>query len=286
MPSVRQIARRIRSVENTAKITKAMSMIAASKLRRSQDAATQGRAYSKKMSGIVKSVSSNFGDEENHHPLSEQRDVANSALVFVTPDRGLTGGLNSNLVRKASDFIGSQSDPIKLIALGKKGKDFGRRSGLEIIENYTGISDRPSFSDTKPISHSAISSFVNGEVDEVYVCYAKFVNTTVQRATLEQILPVIPPDFDGVTNKDYIFEPSPLEVLHRLLPRYVETLIHQAILEANASEQSARMVAMNQATDNANDMVDDLTLLMNKLRQETITKELLDIVGGVTAVEN
>lgn len=286
MPSVRQIARRIRSVENTAKITKAMSMIAASKLRRTQDAATQGRAYSEKMSEIVRSVSSSFGDEESNHPLSEQRVIVNSALVFITPDRGLTGGLNSNLIRKASDFINSRPGHVKLIAVGKKGGDFGRRTDLEIIESYTGISDRPSLSDTKPISHSAISSFEGGDVDEVYVCYAKFVNTTLQRATMEQVLPVIPPESDETTINEYIFEPSPSDVLHALLPRYVETLIHQSILEAGASEQSARMVAMNQATDNANEMVDDLTLLMNKLRQETITKDLLDIVGGVAAVEN
>ena len=286
MPSVRQIARRIRSVENTAKITKAMSMIAASKLRRTQEAATQGRAYSEKMLEIVKSVSSNFGNEDNHHPLLEQRYVKNAALVIITPDRGLTGGLNSNLLRKASDFLGSQSSPVKLIVLGKKGRDFGRRVNLEVIESYTGISDRPTSSDTKPVSDSAITSFVSGGVDEVYVCYAKFVNTTLQRVTIERVLPVVPPESDAIMNQEYIFEPSPSDVLHKLLPRYVETLIHQAILEANASEQSARMVAMNQATDNANAMVDDLTLLMNKLRQETITNELLDIVGGVTAVES
>ena len=286
MPSVRQIARRIRSVENTAKITKAMSMIAASKLRRTQDAATQGRAYSEKMSEIVTSVSSSFGDDENQHPLSQQRDVVNAALVFITPDRGLTGGLNSNLIRKASDFINETTAEVKLISFGKKGNDFGRRSGLEIIEGYTGITDRPTLSDTKPVSQSAIASFENERVDEVYVCYAKFVNTTLQRAIIEKILPVIPSGYDGITNQDYIFEPTPAEVMQTLLPRYVETLIHQSILEAGASEQSARMVAMNQATDNANAMVDDLTLLMNKLRQETITKELLDIVGGVSAVEN
>ena len=286
MASVRQIARRIRSVENTAKITKAMSMIAASKLRRTQDAATQGRSYADSMSEMVSNVMSQAQDDELSQPLAEPREVTNVGLVLITPDRGLTGGLNSNVLRAVGDFVGLQSVPVKVVALGKKGIDFARRSGLELIGELSGISDRPTFSDTSPISKAIIDGFIKGQVDSIHVAYAQFVNTTVQRPTVIQLAPVVTPEISNVDNQGYIFEPNANEVLTELLPRYIETLIHHAVLEASASEQSARMVAMNQATDNANEMVDDLTLLMNKLRQETITKELLDIVGGVAAIEN
>ena len=286
MASVRQIARRIRSVENTAKITKAMSMIAASKLRRTQDAATQGRSYADSMSEMVSNVMSQARDDELSQPLAEPREVTNVGLVLITPDRGLTGGLNSNVLRAVGDFVGLQSVPVKVVALGKKGIDYARRSGLELIGELSGISDRPTSSDTSPISKSIIDGFINGHVDSIHVAYAQFVNTTMQRPTVIQLAPVVTPEISNVDNQGYIFEPNANEVLTELLPRYIETLIHHAVLEASASEQSARMVAMNQATDNANEMVDDLTLLMNKLRQETITKELLDIVGGVAAIEN
>ena len=286
MASVRQIARRIRSVENTAKITKAMSMIAASKLRRTQDAATQGRSYADSMSEMVSNVMSQARDDELSQPLAEPREVTNVGLVLITPDRGLTGGLNSNVLRAVGDFVGLQSVPVKVVALGKKGIDFARRSGLELIGELSGISDRPTSSDTSPISKAIIDGFINGQVDSIHVAYAQFVNTTMQRPTVIQLAPVVTPEISNVDNQGYIFEPNANEVLTELLPRYIETLIHHAVLEASASEQSARMVAMNQATDNANEMVEDLTLLMNKLRQETITKELLDIVGGVAAIEN
>ena len=286
MASVRQIARRIRSVENTAKITKAMSMIAASKLRRTQDAATQGRSYADSMSEMVSNVMSQARDDELSQPLAEPREVTNVGLVLITPDRGLTGGLNSNVLRSVGDFIGLQPVPVKVVALGKKGIDFARRNRLELIGELSGISDRPTSSDTSPISKAIIGGFINGQVDSIHVAYSQFVNTTMQRPTVIQLAPVVPPEISKVDNQGYIFEPNANEVLTELLPRYIETLIHHAVLEASASEQSARMVAMNQATDNANEMVDDLTLLMNKLRQETITKELLDIVGGVAAIEN
>ena len=284
MASVRQIARRIRSVENTAKITKAMSMIAASKLRRTQDAATQGRSYADSMSEMVSNVMSQAQDDELSQPLAEPREVTNVGLVLITPDRGLTGGLNSNVLRAVGDFVGLQSVPVKVVALGKKGIDFARRSGLELIGELSGISDRPKSSDTSPISKAIIDGFINGQVDSIHVAYAQFVNTTVQRPTVIQLAPVVTPEISNVDNQGYIFEPNANEVLTELLPRYIETLIHHAVLEASASEQSGRMWAMNQATDNANEMVDDLTLLMNKLRQETITKELLDIVGGLSLI--
>ena len=285
MASVRQIARRIRSVENTAKITKAMAMIAASKLRRSQDAATQGRSYAENMAAIVSNVVSQMNEDESHQPLLESRQIKNAGIAIIAPDRGLTGGLNANIFRSVSDFIKLQSIPIKVVAVGKKSVDFARRNDIETIAEYTGIGDRPSPGDTLPIAADIAEAFSNEMVDSFHIAYGQFVNTTLQRPVIEPLLPVIPSGV-AANSVDYIFEPNAAEVLRRLLPRYVETLVHHAILEGNASEQSARMVAMNQATDNANDMVGDLTLLMNKLRQETITTELLDIVGGVAALES
>ena len=285
MPSVRQIARRIRSVENTAKITKAMSMIAASKLRRTQDAATKGRSYAENMAQMVSNVMSQIDYESGSQPLAEEREIKSIGLILITPDRGLTGGLNSNVLRATGDFIGTQSAPVKIVASGKKGRDYSRRNNIEIINEFLGIGDRPSSDDTEPVSAAMMESFENGGVDSVFVAYAKFVNTTSQTPVIDQLIPVVPVDLAVSNNAGYIFEPDANAVLSQLLPRYFQTVVHQAILEANASEQSARMVAMNQATDNANAMVDDLTLVMNKLRQETITKDLLDIVGGVSAVE-
>ena len=285
MASVRQIARRIRSVENTAKITKAMSMIAASKLRRSQDAATQGRSYAENMAAIVSNVVFQVDEEESHQPLLESRLIKNTGIAIIAPDRGLTGGLNANILRSANDFIKSQNAPVKVVAVGKKSLDFARRNNLEIIAEYTGISDRPTPGDTLPIAGDITEAFSNEIVDSFHIAYGQFVNTTLQRPVIEPLLPVIPSG-TAANAFGYIFEPNAAEVLGRLLPRYVETLVHHAVLEGNASEQSARMVAMNQATDNANEMVEDLTLLMNKLRQEKITTELLDIVGGVAALES
>ena len=284
MASVRQIARRIRSVESTAKITKAMSMIAASKLRRSQDAATMGRDYSNSMSQMVSNVVSQISDDDSNQPLIENRENKFACLVIITPDRGLTGGLIANILKSASSFLAQQTVPVKVVGVGKKGITFAKRMDLELIGEFIGIGDSPNSSNTLPIADLLIDKFSSGEVDSVHICYANFINTTLQKPTLNQLIPVAVDDLNG-KKSEYIYEPNPNQVLNELLPRYIQTLVHHAILEANASEQSARMVAMNQATDNANEMVGDLTLVMNKLRQETITGELLDIVGGVSAIE-
>jgi F-type H+-transporting ATPase subunit gamma len=284
MASVRQISKRIRSVQNTAKITKAMSMIAASKLRRSQDSATQGRFYTDNIRNMVSNVMSQIGDEIVSQPLTQIRDVENIGVLFITPDRGLTGGLNSNLIREFDSFVSNQKSPVKVVGIGKKGLDYSRRNSLEIIGSIVGISDKPNPVETSKIADILINEYKEGGIDSVYICYSQFINTTLQKPILSPLLPITA-DFLTVTNNEYIYEPTASIVLSNLLPRYVQTLVHHAVLEANASEQSARMVAMNQATDNANEMVDDLTLLMNKMRQEMITNELLDIVGGVSALE-
>ena len=284
MASVRQISRRIRSVQNTAKITKAMAMIAASKLRRSQDAATQGRYYANSMKEMVSNVISQIGDEIATQPLAQNRESKNIGILFITPDRGLTGGLNSNLMRALDSFMTNQSSPSKIIGVGKKGIDYSRRNNMELLGQFSGIGDKPKSEETVQIANLLIEEFKAGSVDSFFVGYSQFVTTTLQKPIITQLLP-IQTDQINTSSKEYIYEPTPKKLLSSLLPRYIQTLVHHSILEANASEQSARMVAMNQATDNANEMVDDLTLLMNKKRQESITNELLDIVGGVSALE-
>ena len=284
MASVRQISRRIRSVQNTAKITKAMAMIAASKLRRSQNAATQGRYYANSMKEMVSNVVSQIGDEIANQPLAQQRDPKNIGVLFITPDRGLTGGLNSNLMRALDSFMASQNIPSKIIGVGKKGIDYSRRNNVELLGQFYGIGDKPKSETTVEIANLLIEEFKIGNVDSFFVGYSQFITTTLQKPVITQLLPMQTDQISSST-KEYIYEPAPGKLLSSLLPRYIQTLVHHSILEANASEQSARMVAMNQATDNANEMVGDLTLLMNKKRQETITNELLDIVGGVSALE-
>ena len=285
MASVRQIRRRIRSVENTAKITKAMSMIAASKMRRTQEAALRGRPYSDLMQTLLAHLAAQTSDDEEHHPLLVNRQRRNIALITITPDRGLTGGLNSNINRAAGQFVAAQDAGVKVVAMGKKGRDFMVRTGQDVAAVFTDVPDRPGLDEVAPLARIVIDLFTAEEVDAVFVAYAQFVNTTLQRPVVEQLLPVVPSDLDAGQAVGYIYEPSEQPVLDALLPRYVEMQLYHCLLEGIASEQSARMVAMRNATDNANVMVDDLTLVMNKARQETITKELLDIVGGVAAVE-
>ncbi len=286
MPSVRQLRRRIRSVENTAKITKAMSMIAASKMRRAQESALTSRPYSDSLHNLLADLAAQpIEDDDNIHPLLRTRDISRVEVVLITPDRGLTGGLNSNINRAAGQFVAQHGDDASIIAAGKKGRDFMVRYGRNVRAVFTDISDRPSILDITPVARLAMDAYASEEVDAVYLAYAKFVNTTVQQAVIEQLLPVQPAELRPQEQVGYIYEPNHLEVLSDLLPRYVEMEIFHALLEGIASEQSARMVAMRNATDNANDMIEDLTLVMNKARQAAITAELLDIVGGAAAVE-
>ncbi|MFC1940546.1 ATP synthase F1 subunit gamma, partial [Chloroflexota bacterium] len=201
-----------------------------------------------------------------------------------TPDRGLCGGLNAGINRSTGSFILEQGVPSTLVGVGRKGLDFMRRHGRDIRAEFTGIGDYPSFLDTLPISRIIIDDYTNGVIDAAYLAYARFGSTIVQKPVVERILPVEPAEVPKAQNVDYIYEPSPDVVLAELLPRFVEMQIYHAILESIASEQSARMVAMRNATDNARELIDDLTLMYNKARQESITKELLDIAGGVEAL--
>jgi len=221
---------------------------------------------------------------ETLHPLLQRRPVDRIAIVHITPDRGLCGGLNSNINRRTASFILEQDVPVTQVVVGRKGLDFMRRHERDIRAEFTRLGDRPDLLDTLPISRIVIDDYTSGFVDMVYLVYAQFVSTMVQRPVLQQLLPVEPADVPSAENVEYIYEPGSDMVLGELLPRFVEMQVYHAILESIASEQSARMVAMRDATENANELIQDLTLMYNKARQESITKELLDIAGGAAAV--
>ena len=284
MAEIRLIRRRIRSVRSIAKITRAMEMIATSKMRRAQERGLAGRPYSEKIRHVIADLAAMPQMEQVLHPLLQLRPVARIAIVHITPDRGLCGGLNTNLNRNAAGFILSQKAPSGLVCVGRKGTDFMRQTGRDIKAVFTGLGDYPRYLDILPIARLIIDDYTNGKVDAVYLSYTKFISTMVQKPVIEPLLPVAPAELPKSQNVDYIYEPDPATVLAGLLPRFVEMEIYHAILEALASEQSARMVAMRNATDNARGLVDDLTLMYNKARQEAITKELLDISGGVAAL--
>jgi F-type H+-transporting ATPase subunit gamma len=283
MPDIRLIGRRIRATQNIAKITKAMEMIATSKMRRAQEAGLAGRAYAEKISQVLGDLAA-LPNGEALHPLLQRRPSNKIAVVHITPDRGLCGGLHASMNRITASFILEQGIPVTLTIVGRKGLDFMRRSGCDLRAEFTRLGDRPSLLDTLPISRVIIDDYSNGIIDAVYLAYARFVSTTIQKPILQEILPVKPAVLPHGQSLDYIYEPDPAHVLGELLPRFVEMQVYHAILESIASEQSARVVAMRNATDNASELIQDLTLVYNKARQESITKELLDITGGAAAL--
>jgi F-type H+-transporting ATPase subunit gamma len=277
-------------VQNTAKITNALQLVAASKMRRAQQRALAARPYAAKMRHVLGNLASQPAgddDEQAERPLLAQRGGDRTLIIHVTPNRGLSGGLPGNLNRTAGAFALEQAGSVAVIAAGKKGRDFFARLRYEIIAEFIELGDYPSLVDTLPISRIAMEEFISGRVDRVFLVYAEFVNTAVQRPLVRQLLPVQPPERSASEGKpvEYIYEPSPQAVLEQILPRYVEMQVYEAVLENAASQQSAQMVAMKNATDAAKDMIGSLTLAMNKARQEQITKELLDIIGGVAALE-
>lgn len=289
MANIRVIRRRIRSVRSTAKITRAMELVAASKMRRAQARALQTRPYAEKLREVLAHLAAAAGDEEAlEHPFLRARPVERILAVHMTPDRGLCGGLNANMNRRAAAFALEQPVPVSFLTVGKKGRDFFLRTGQHIVAEFTQLGDYPESVDTLPIAQIAMEEYLEGRADRVYIIYPMFVNTVTQRPTVLQLLPVEPPEAapDAAARAvEYLYEPGPSAVLASILPRYVEMLVFEAVLETAASEQSARMVAMRNATDAANEMIETLTLVYNKARQEQITKELLDIVGGVAALE-
>lgn len=286
MANAREIQRRIRSVSNMGQITRAMEMVAAVKMRRAQQRVTSSRPYSEQLRQIMSDLATQQPDPEQlaQFPLLQKRPVRNIELIVVSPDRGLTGALNTNILRRATRFILEEAEaPVRIIPIGKKARDYFVKTKQNVIAEFVGIGDEVTLDTVHTIADIAIDEFASGAVDAVYVVYSRFVNTLVQRPEVLRILPVEPAEaHEGYS--DYIFEPSPEVVLNELLPRYVEVQLYQAILEGLASEYSARMVAMRNASDNAKEIVQDLTLSRNKARQAQITAEVSEIAAGANAM--
>lgn len=295
MPSTQAIRRRIRSTKNIAQITKAMQMVASSRMRRAQERVQQSRPYSEHLRDLVSHLANASGEDVGDEvALLQQRPVHNIAFLVLSPDRGLSGALPSNINRKAATTALEQQNTlaengqrpgIHYITVGRKARDFIVRTEQHLLAEFTNIGNQPSMNDATAITQVAMDAFLKKEVDVVYMVYPKFVNTVTQQPTAVQLLPVQPPENkeDERTNIDYIYEPSPNEIYQALLPRYVETLVYQAMLELVASQLSAQMVSMKNATDNANELVQDLNLTYNKARQSAITTQILEVVSGSEA---
>ena len=285
MPSTKELRARIRSVSNTSKVTGAMQLIAASKMRRAQQNVLKGKKYSETLHKLLMNLSSSLDQDQSNIPLLEKREVKNKLMILITPERGLAGALVGNITRKAFEIISSSDVKYSILSVGKKGYRFVNSRGQKIIEQLE-IPDRPEIIDTYKISEIAIDGFIDGKWDQVDIVFSEFFSTTSQIPKSQTILPIRNDSEDEINeNLDYIYEPSSYEVLFDLTPKYVRSQIYQSILEAFASEHSARMVAMQNATDNANELIGQLTLDLNKARQETITAELLDLIGGISALE-
>ena len=294
MPSTRDIRRRIKSVKNTAQITKAMQMVASSKMRKAQQAAVAGRPYADLMNRVLAEVTKD--EKDFTHPLLEDREIRKRCVIVVSTDKGLCGSLNSNLLREAAKY---EKDTTVYITAGRKASQFVARTKRQLAAEFT-YKDAPLFSEARAISRFAREMFTKGEVDHVDIVFTNFISTLAQRPEVVQLLPVgqikavtagvhgseMDAELASARGVEYLFEPSAGQVLGELLPHYLNFRIYQILLEAKASEHSARMVAMKNATDNAKQIIKDLTLEYNKLRQANITKELLEITTAQMALSN
>ena len=282
MASQREIRRRINSARNIKQITRAMQFVAASKLKRAQDATLAARPYSEKLDEVLADLAAVLGGED--HPLLAERSGGKRLIVLITTDRPLAGPLNTNIVRFVSRDIIDNPGDLAVVTIGRKGRDAMRRAGVPLEAHFATFGDRPAFADVIPVARLLTDDFLAGAIDRVDIVYSHWVSTLVQRPTLLTILPVQPAeDTEGIPGNQFIFEPSAGEVLQQLLPRYVATRLFQAVLEAKASEESSRMVAMKNATENAEELIEDLTLSYNKVRQANITREMIEIASGAQA---
>jgi F-type H+-transporting ATPase subunit gamma len=261
-----------------------MQMVAASKMRRAQERGLAGRPYSEHIQKVIANLAA-LPETQSYDPLLDSRPVKRIDIVHITSDRGLCGGLNTNMNRMTANFLKKQDAPVNIIAVGRKGLDFMRRAHRDVTAEFTGLGDRPGLLDTLPIAQIIIDDYCSRRCDAVYLAYTRFYTTLTQKPEILRLLPVEPARIPRAQNVEYIYEPGPQEVLAQLLRRFVEMQVYHALLESIASEESAKMVAMKSATDNAKELVDNLTLLYNKARQDMITKEILDIAGGAAALE-
>ena len=286
MAAAKEVRTQIASVKNTQKITKAMEMVAASKMRKAQDRMRAARPYADKMRKVVAHIA--HANTEYHHPFLMERDVKRIGLIIVTTDRGLCGGLNGNLFRRALSHFQTwdeEGKELDLCVIGTKGIGFFSRIGGNIVGQASHLGDAPSLENLIGTIKIMLDAFHEGTVDRVYLVFNEFVNSMTQNPNFEQILPLVPEDTDDLKHHwDYIYEPEAPEVMDQLLSRYIESLVYQGVVENIACEQAARMVAMKSASDNAGKMIDELQLIYNKARQAAITQELSEIVSGAAAV--
>ena len=293
MPSLLDIRRRVRAVKSTQQITKAMKMVAASKLRRAQERIQHARPYASQMLRVLNSLASRV--DPSAHALLDERQVPRAsgrALLFViTADRGLCGSFNTNVIKSSATFITENRDrQVALGLVGRRGRDYFARRGFDVRYEQINLFAALKFDDAKAMAKTAIEAFVNGEVDSVYLVYNEFKSVMQQRVVVERLLPIPRLAFSGETSAekapvvDYLYEPAPDELLAHLIPKHVEVQIYRALLESSAAEHAARMTAMDAATRNSADMIDQLTLYMNKVRQAAITREIIEVVSGAQAL--
>ena len=297
MPSLIDLRRRIRAVKNTQQITKAMKMVAASKLRRAQERIMNARPYAVQMQRVLASVASRV--DPSIHPLLTNREPgaeSRTLVIIITGDKGLCGSFNTNVIKAGAHYILDSTHPCTVGLVGRKGRDFFARRGFEVLFEQIGIFLKLKFEDAKVIAQTAIDAFLGGQVDRVVLVYNEFRSVMTQRVVVDQLLPIartdvgaaadpgFAPGGDALAQIDYLYEPSAQEIFNQLLPRYVEVQVYRALLESNAAFFAAQMTAMDTATKNASDMLGDLTLYMNKVRQAAITREIIEVVSGAEAL--
>lgn len=286
MASLKSIKKRIVSVKNTRQITKAMKMVSAAKLRRAQDRVISSRPYGALLRKVLGNVAAAVASDERAgaNPLLAQRADQRSLLVLITSDKGLAGAFNSNLIKAAQAFVAERaSGAVKMELIGRKGRDFFRKRQANITGEYVNLAAKVVFADTAAIAQKAIELYRNEEIDSVWLIYNEFKSVVSQKLIVSRVLPIELPQQD--TPIDYIFEQPPIEILDALLPKYVEMEFYRALVECAAAEHAARMTAMEAATSNAGEMIEKLTLYMNRVRQASITKEIIEVVSGAAAAE-
>ena len=291
MPSLIDLRRRIRAVKNTQQITKAMKMVAASKLRRAQERIMNARPYAVQMQRVLGSVASRV--DPSIHPLLTKRDPSpesRTLLIVVTADKGLCGSFNTNVIKAGGAYVAASGQPCTLGLVGRKGRDFFLRRGFEVMFEQVGVFQKLRYEDARAIAQTAMDAFLGGQVDRVMLVYNEFKSVMTQRIVVDQLLPVTRVDVDAGAvapvegQVDYLYEPAPQEIFNQLLPRYVEVQVYRALLESNAAFFAAQMTAMDTATKNSGEMIANLTLYMNKVRQAAITREIIEVVSGAEAL--
>ena len=288
MPSLIDIRRRIRAVKSTQQITKAMKMVAASRLRRAQERIFNARPFAQQMLRVMNSLASRV--EPSAHPLLSMREetrTGRTLLMVISADKGLCGSFNTNIMKGASQFIGTDPDrEVALGLIGRKGRDFFRRRGFDVVFEQINVFAQLKFADAQAIARTAIDEFLSERVDSVYLIYNEFKSVLQQRVVVERLLPIarLPEDQDADPQVDYLYEPTPDQILRDVVPHHVEVQVFRALLESAAAEHAARMTAMDAATKNSAEMIEQLTLYMNKVRQAAITREIIEVVSGAEAL--